>query len=39
MLFTKSELQRNLRSYLKTLENKPYHIKKLSEAEDAKYAP
>ena len=27
----KSELQRNLRSYLKTLQNKPNHIKKLFE--------
>ena len=35
---TKSELQSNLRSYLKTLQNKPNHIKKLFEADDVKYA-
>ena len=35
---TKSELQSNLRSYLKTLQNKPNHIKKLFEAENVKYA-
>ena len=35
---TKSELQSNLRSYLKTLQNKPQHIQKFFEAEDVKYA-
>ena len=35
---TKPELQSNLRSYLKTLQNKPHHIKKFFEAEDVKYA-
>ena len=35
---TKPELQSNLRSYLKTLQNKPNHIKKLFEADDVKYA-
>ena len=35
---TKPELQSNLRSYLKTLQNKPQHIQKFFEAEDVKYA-
>ena len=34
---TKFELQRNLKSYLKTLQNNPNHIKKLFEAEYVKY--
>lgn len=35
---TKPELQSNLRSYLKTLQNKPHHVQKFFEAEDVKYA-
>ena len=35
---TKHELQSNLRSYLKTLQNKPHHVQKFFEAEDVKYA-
>ena len=35
---TNPELQSNLRSYLKTSQNKPHHIKKFFEAENVKYA-
>lgn len=35
---TKSELQGNLKSYLKSLQNNPEHIKKLFQAKEVKYA-
>ena len=38
MFLTKPQFQKSLRSYFKTVQNKPYHIKKLFEAEDIKYA-
>ncbi|WHA07347.1 IS630 family transposase [Candidatus Megaera polyxenophila] len=35
---TKSELQGNLKSYLRTLQNNPEHIKRLFQAKEVKYA-